>query len=94
MNDEISENKTSFLATKISGFNNFLFWFGKKVYSFLAAIVFIVFVGAGAYAIFLGGDDISPPSFNKDYYDELKGEKLAKIEQLKKYEKLSEEANR
>ena len=85
------EKKASLLATKISGLNNFLFWFGKKIYSFLLGIVFIVFVGAGVYAVFVGGDAISIPSFDDDPYENLKEVRLEEMEKKKAYDKLSEE---
>ena len=84
MNTELSEKKVSFLASKISGFNSFLFWFGKKVYSFLLGLIFIIFIGAGVYAFFVGGDSVSVPDFGDH---EEKAEEIRKIsEQNKKIE--------
>ena len=64
MSQDISEKKISFIASRISGFNSFLFWFGKKVYSFLLGLIFIVFVGAGVYAFFIDGESVSVPDFD------------------------------
>ena len=66
MNIETSEKKTSFLASRLSGLNSFLFWFGKKVYSFLLGLIFIIFIGAGVYAFFVGGDSVSVPDFGDE----------------------------
>ena len=87
MNQEISEKKISFLASRISGFNSFLFWFGKKVYSFLLGLIFIVFVGAGVYAFFIGGESVSVPDF--DDQEEL-AEEMKKTAEEKKKEELKE----
>jgi hypothetical protein len=82
MNTEFSEKKISFLATKISGFNNFLFWFGKKIYSFLLGLIFIVFVGAGVYTLFVGGGSISVPDF--DDQKEIADDQKETVEENKK----------
>ena len=76
MNTELSEKKISFLATKISGFNSFLFWFGKKVYSFLLGLIFIIFIGAGVYAFFVGGDSVSVPDFGDQEEIAEEGKKI------------------
>jgi hypothetical protein len=91
MNQDISEKKISFLASRISGFNSFLFWFGKKVYSILLGLIFIIFIGAGLYAYFVDGDDISVPSFEDGDYENIKDIKLAEIKEQERISKLSGE---
>jgi hypothetical protein len=91
MNIETPKKKKSFLATKISGFNSFLFWFGKKVYSFLLGLIFIIFIGAGVYAFFAGGESISAPSFEDDIYEDEKNARMEILKEKEKYEKLSQE---
>lgn len=96
MNIETPENKTSFLASRLSGFNSFLFWFGKKVYSFLLGLIFIIFIGAGFYAFFVGGDSVSVPDFGdkeseaeaiKDVAEEQKKMELEKTKLDKEFKK-------
>ena len=83
MNTDVSEKSRSNLATKISGFNNFLFWFGKKIYSFLLGLIFIIFIGAGVYAFFVSGDSVSVPDFG-DEKEIAEGIKDVAEEQKKK----------
>jgi hypothetical protein len=91
MNIESPKKKKSLVAKNISRFNSFLFWFGKKVYSFLLGFIFIIFIGSGVYAFFVGGESISAPSFEKDVMEDIKKYKMKENKEQKEYDKLSQE---